>query len=47
MSECMIFYGPILPEINYSILYCKFAKFVGFRELLDKDGDICDGMEPD
>ena len=20
MSECMIFYGPIVPEINYSIL---------------------------
>ena len=22
MSECMIFYGPIVPEINYSILQC-------------------------
>ena len=21
MSECMIFYGPIVPEINYSILF--------------------------
>ena len=23
MSECMIFYGPIVPEINYSILFYK------------------------
>ena len=23
MSECMIFYGPIVPEINYSIILSK------------------------
>ena len=28
MSECMIFYGPTVPEINYSILFYKTASNV-------------------
>ena len=28
MSECMIFYRPIVPEINYSILFYSNDSFV-------------------
>ena len=26
MSECMIFYGPTVPEINYSILFYSIER---------------------
>ena len=35
MSECMLFYGPIVPEINYYIiLYCCREIFLGLSFFL-------------
>ena len=28
MSECMILYGPTVPEINYSILFYKYIAII-------------------
>ena len=32
MSECMIFYGPTVPEINYSILLLEIHHHNIFRD---------------
>ena len=34
MSECMIFYGPTVPEINYSILYSTCSLTVMIYRIL-------------